>query len=175
MSAPVTYSAPYLFRHSQLPPAVDSMDDARMAIQNQHDVILQLIQAVAAQSGSLNVIFSELVAFGGLVQLWLNGGVLNARNANSGTGGSSGAVQPCHGFCNSPAGVAIGATGYVQRNAGLIQGLAGLTIGSDYWLSTTNGVPSVTKDVTAGHLEQHIGVAISTSTISFIFAPWVQH
>lgn len=175
MVAPVTYQGPYNFQIAQSPSQITTLADAQQELQNLSNAMQQLILAVNSQSGFLSVVFSEAVIFGAMVNLWLTGGALEARNANSGTGGSGGVVQPAHGFCSSPGGVLLGKTGFIQRGVGICNGLSGLTVGSDYWLSTTNGVISVTKDTSAGHIEQHVGVATSTTALSFTTSPWIQH
>lgn len=175
VTAPVIYQGPYNFQIPQSPSEITSIADAQGELGKVYNALQQIILAVNAQSGSLQVVFSEAVAFGAMVNLYLSGGVLTARNANSGTGGSGGVVQPAHGFCNSAAGVATGKTAFVQRGVGISSGWVGLTIGSDYWLTTVNGSISVTKDTAAGHIEQHVGVAISTTALSFTISPWIQH
>ena len=176
MTAPVTFAAPINFQLPLVPPYLGKVDpDLASYLRQLHTSLLLTQQLLAATTGLLAVTFSETVTFGALIQLFSNAGVINARNANSGTGGTSGAVQPCHGFCASPAGVASGKTGFVQRNQGLLQGLSGLTVGADYWLKATNGQVQTTADTAAGHIEQHIGVALDAATISFNTTSWIQH
>lgn len=173
--SPIIFRTPWDFKLPQRPNKLESFSEVEQEMARLYNSLQQMQLALAIVGNSLEVIFSEAVTFGALVNLYGNAGVLNARNANSGVAGTSGAVQPCHGFCNSISGVASGKTGFVQFGGSVILGLTGLTIGSNYWLKATNGQMQNTPDITAGHIEQYIGVAVDTSKLSFSRSPWIQH
>lgn len=176
----VTFKTPWNFQLPQTRPMqVKSFSDVEAELDRLYATFQQLFLAINLISGNFEVIFSEAVAFGALINLYSNAGVLNARNANSGVGGSSGAVQPVHGFCNGDNkgmnNIASGKSGFVQLGKGMILGQTGLTVGGNYWLKATNGQWQATPDVTAGHIEQYIGVALSATQLAFGANSWIQH
>lgn len=171
----ITYQAPLNWQLTQNPPQfADIPADVEAYIKQLHISVLLMQQQIALQSGALAVLFSETVVYGAMVQLYSAAGVLTARNANSSNTGSSAAVQPIHCFCNMPAGVSAGNAGFVQFT-GVAQGLSGLTIGSPYWLKAANGQVQTAPDTTAGHIEQFAGIALSSTTLAFKAASWIQH
>lgn len=101
---------------------------------------------------------SENLSAGDLVNVWDNSGA-KARKADA----SGGIAKKCHGFVLSAVTSGNNATVYFE---GTITGLTGLTVGASYFVSTT-GAPSLTVPTTSGHIVQNIGVAISTTEISF--------
>lgn len=118
----------------------------------------------------LYVVASENIAFGAMINLFSNAGVLNARNANS-----TNATKTADGFCTTSGGIVAGAVGEVQLSTGVCS-INGLTIGQNYWLSATNGLVQAGPDTTAGHIEQLIGKAITTTQLYVNIAPsWIQH
>lgn len=123
-------------------------------------------------AGNLNrlyVVASETIQFGAMINLFLNAGVLNARNANSGTG-----IQ-ADGFCSTTGGLVAGQAGEVQLATG-VANITGLTIGGRYYLNATAGHIQLGPDVTAGHIEQYIGIAITTSLLFVNMSPApIQH
>lgn len=175
MASPITFKGPYDFRTPQLRKPIRSLQDADLQLEQLYITLQQVFLAINQQSEIIAVHFSEAVGYGKLVNLYQVAGVLTARNANSGTGGTSGAVQPCHGFVWSLTGVASGSSAFVQLGTAVLQGLIGLTVGAPYYTSTTNGAVSATRDTSVGHIEQYVGVALSPTTIAFGAHPWIQH
>jgi hypothetical protein len=113
---------------------------------------------------------TETIAFGALVSIENSSG-MKFRNANA-----TGNTRPALGFCNTVGGIASGAFGEVIVGMGLSTGIAGLVIGTRYFLSTTNGLVTNTEPVAAGNIGQPVGMALSSSL--FFFMPtlgWVQH
>jgi hypothetical protein len=106
-----------------------------------------------------------------LVNLYSPGlGVLSARNANA-----TNANKPCDGFCSQPSGILAGQVGEVILNDGMNTSLSGLTVGSRYFLDTTNGLVTTTAPVAAGNLEQSLGIAITATALRFWTGKQVQH
>lgn len=104
---------------------------------------------------------SETLAGGALVNLWLDGSDLKARNADATTTG-----KPAHGFVNEGAAADADATVIFD---GTISGLSGLTIGAEYVLSTTPGgvVALASAPAATGNLYQQVGVAVSATELVF--------
>lgn len=112
---------------------------------------------------------SENIAFGALVNLFSNAGVLSARNANSSTG------KQADGFCTTAAGITASGFGEVTLSTG-VASVNGLIPGTRYYLSATSGLVQAAPDTTAGHLEQYIGIAITTSSLYVNMSPAaIQH
>lgn len=111
---------------------------------------------------------SENITFGAAVHFTNVAGILNARNANA-----TNNTKPARGFCNTIGGVATGNIAEFIINSGTVT-LAGLTPGQNYFLSTTNGVVSNTPAVAAGNIEQYLGFAINSTTLSFNLSYWIQ-
>jgi hypothetical protein len=123
-------------------------------------------------AGNLNrlyVIASEAISFGAAISLFNSGGVLQVRNANA-----TNNTKICDGFCSTIGGITAGATGEIILNNG-VANIGGLVIGSRYWLSTTNGIISNAPAVAAGNVEQLLGIAISSTVLSFNISNWFQH
>lgn len=175
MTAPISFSGPFDFRLPQTPVGIHSLKEAELELQQFFTALQQVFLAVNQQSGIISIVAGEAIAFGSLVQFYSNSGILTARNANSGVGGTSSAVQPGSGFCYSPLGIANGKTGFIQLQRGIIQGLSGILPGQHYWLSATNGAVRTTPDTATGHIEQYVGIGLSVSTISYVAHPWIQH
>ena len=100
---------------------------------------------------------SENLTAGDLVNIWNDSGTRKVRRADCSNG------RRAHGFVLS--GFSSGATATVYLDDTLT-GLTGLTPGSVYYLSTT-GAATATAPSTAGQISQEIGVAVSTTAISF--------
>lgn len=100
---------------------------------------------------------SENLAAGAFVNLFLNGGVITARNADSTTN-----AKPAVGFVltsvTSPASATVFALG--QNNTAVTS----LTIGSTYFLNTV-GTLTTTPPGTTGNIVQEIGIATLTTAI----------
>lgn len=113
---------------------------------------------------------TEAIAAGGLVNLFASGGAIAVRNANA-----TDSTKPCDGFCSQVGGLALGAVGEIILNDGVNSNLSGLTVGTRYYLSTTNGLLTSSPPVAAGNLQQSIGIALATTTLRFWTGAQIQH
>jgi len=113
---------------------------------------------------------SETILQGAAINLFPQVGVLFVRNANAST-----SSKPCDGFCSQQGGIAAGGIGEVILNNGVNTSLSGLVAGSRYFLSTTNGLLTVTAPVAAGNLQQSLGIAIDSQSLVFFTGAQVQH
>jgi hypothetical protein len=103
---------------------------------------------------------TEAIAAGALVNVWLSGSTPSIRNADNTSAG-----KPAVGFC--PAAIASGASGTVYYS-GIITGLTGLTVGSEYYLGTVGGVVlGSSLPTNTGTIIQSIGIALTTTTLQF--------
>lgn len=124
--------------------------------------------------GRLYVIASEVIAYGGFVNLFNNAGVLTARNSNSSTG------RRAMGYCNvnntAQSGMAIGQYGEVILSQGIVT-VGGINPGDLLFLAAVNGGIQVGPDVTAGHIEQFIGIGIAANLVyvDITMGSWIQH
>lgn len=103
------------------------------------------------------IICSETLTAGNLINIYDNAGTTTARKADCSNG------RRAHGFVLS--GFASGTTATVYLDDSLT-GLTGLTVGVPYYLSI-NGLASSTAPTTAGYISQEVGIAVSTTVISF--------
>lgn len=103
---------------------------------------------------------SENLVAGNFVNLYLNGGVITARKADATTNG-----KQANGF--TLANVTSPASATIFRISNTNTALSGLTIGSDYYLSTTAGGVTTTPPSTAGNIVQYLGIASLTTEIVF--------
>jgi hypothetical protein len=108
---------------------------------------------------------TEAIAAGAPMNLWGGSGGTTPswRNANA-----TDATKPAMAFSNAAVASGATATGYFAGN--LITGLSALTIGAQYFLSTTAGgvvLAAVAGAYGTGALVQKIGMAVSTSSIIF--------
>lgn len=113
----------------------------------------------------------EAIIYGAAVNLFSSGGVLKARNANA-----TNNTKQAHGFCTAIDGAA--ADDYIETILfrGVITGFTGLTQGSRYFLSTSNGLITTVKPVAAGNIEQVLGIALDTTALLYDFGlDFVQH
>jgi hypothetical protein len=124
---------------------------------------------LANNMGRLYVLASENIAFGAAINLFNNGGVLGARNANA-----TNNTKPCDGFCSTSGGITAGSVGEVIVCGGTTT-ITGLVLGTRYYLSTSNGQVTAVAPVAAGNIEQYLGVALSTTTLLFNIGYWIQH
>lgn len=105
---------------------------------------------------------SETLASSDVVNVWDDSGTVKVRKADATAVG-----KEANGFVL--AGVTSGQNATVYFDDELT-GLSGLTPGTRYYLSAaTPGAITATAPSTAGNVVQHIGTAVSTSSI--IFAP----
>lgn len=123
----------------------------------------------------LYVIFTEVVAYGGLVNLWNNAGIRSARNATSATVG-----KKAHGFCNvnnsAQVGAGIGQYGEVIVGSGLLP-VIGTVSGESLYLAPALGGIQNAPDVAVGHLEQFVGVGVAANLafIHITMGQFLQH
>lgn len=101
---------------------------------------------------------TEAITAPALVNLYLAGGVLSARNADNTVEG-----KEANGFVNAT--IANGSSGQVSLS-GNINGLAGLTVGARYFLGTV-GAATNAPVTGAGKIDQLVGKAISATSITF--------
>lgn len=129
-------------------------------------------QASTLKAGNLNrlyVVASENIAFGAAISLHNVAGVLNVRNANA-----TNNTKACDGFCTTTGGILAAAAGEVMLHSGITT-IAGLVVGTRYYLSTVNGLVSNAAAVAAGNIEQYLGIAITTTQLFFNTQYWIQH
>lgn len=107
----------------------------------------------------LTVTVSETIAAGALINLYSNGGVLNVRNADQ-----TSTSKKAHGFALTGA---SSGTISVCIGDGPITGLSGLTLGTEYFLSTVGAV-TATPPSTATYISQYVGIASSSTVLQFI-------
>lgn len=124
--------------------------------------------------GRLYCIASEAIAFGALVNVFNNGGVLTARNANSSTGKS--AIGYCNVNNSQQVGMGIGQYGEVILSQGILA-VGGISPADRLFLSSVNGQMQIGPDVVAGHIEQFIGIGIGVNLvyIDITLGSWIQH
>jgi hypothetical protein len=101
---------------------------------------------------------TENLAAGALVNVYNSTGQ-KVRNADGTTAG-----KECTGFVLAAVTSGANATVYFE---GTITGLTGLTPGARYYLATTPGGVTATPLAATGNVDQLVGVAISTTSISF--------
>lgn len=165
------YSAPADYRIGQQPPSPIADVNASNAIQQLYDAVHIIIQqsSVGGSAGNiLSVKASATIAFGMPVNLFNSAGVLTARPA------SSSLAEPAHGVCSTVDGIASGSSGLITTGVFVATTVAVLVLGTDYWLGSA-GALSTTPDTTAGHIEQYIGVAISSNQLLVKTSSWIRH
>lgn len=101
----------------------------------------------------------ENISSGALCKLTVDSGELVAINANATTG------DEVH--CFNAGGVTAGSFGRFYQPNCIHGGYSGLTIGTTYWLSTTDGALTATMPTTTGHIQQKVGYALSTTELFF--------
>ncbi len=104
---------------------------------------------------------SENLVAGNFVNLYDNAGTVNVRKADATTNS-----KPAHGFVLASVTSPANATVYLISNKNTA--VTGLTVGADYWLSTTPGGVTATAPSAAGNLVQRLGVATSATLLPFI-------
>jgi hypothetical protein len=107
-----------------------------------------------------NIVASEAIAAGALVNVYTNAGAVSVRNADN-----SNTSKIANGFVLAAVASAGTATVYF---GGIISGLSGLTPGAQYFLGTV-GAPILASALptTAGTIIQSVGVAFSASVLVF--------
>jgi hypothetical protein len=101
----------------------------------------------------------EILSYGQAVSPILDSGVLKVRLANA-----TNNTKWCCGFVNSVGSFAAGE--YVEvLTRGLIAGVSGMTVGSRYWLSTTNGSITNVAPAASGNIQQVVGFAMASNRL----------
>jgi hypothetical protein len=108
------------------------------------------------------IVASELLAAGALVNVWNNAGTANVRNADA-----SAAGKEAHGFVLS--GYAALATATVYFPGDEDTQLAGMTPGLQFLSDVTPGGVLAAAPTASGHVVQRVGVAVSATEL--IFSP----
>lgn len=104
---------------------------------------------------------TESIASGAWVNVYNNGGVISVRNADATTNG-----KPAHGFVTAAYVSTNIATIYAPSNTNTA--LTGLTLGAEYFLSTTPGAGvATTPPSSSGNIVQRLGVADKVTEIVF--------
>lgn len=111
----------------------------------------------------LTMVTSENLAAGDFVNIYNNSGTITARKADATTN-----AKIAHGFVLAGTTSPASATIYVDSQTNTQ--LTGLTLGIDYYLSTTPGGVTSTPPSTTGNIVQRLGLADKTTEI--VFAPW---
>lgn len=101
----------------------------------------------------------EALTAGDFVNLFLSGGVIKAQKADATTN-----AKPAYGFVLENVLITASATVYGISNKNTVVAAA-LTIGSDYWLSTTPGILTATAPSATGNIVQLIGRAETVAAI----------
>ena len=101
---------------------------------------------------------SEALSAGDLINIWDDAGTAKMRKADADNG------RAVDGFVLQA--VANGAVGTVYLE-GVISGLAGLTVGATYWLSTVAGAISNASPNGNNVLSQIVGKALSATELRF--------
>lgn len=104
---------------------------------------------------------SENLTAGQFVNLYDNGGTITARKADATTN-----AKPAHGFVLDSTTSPANATVYFESQQN--SALTSLTVGADYYLSTTPGGVTSTPPSSAGNIVQYIGRATSATNLPFI-------
>ena len=102
---------------------------------------------------------TEALAAGDFVNIYDNSGTISVRKANA-----TDATKPANGFVKSAVASGANATVYFE---GINNALTGLTVGSQYFLSTTAGAITTTAPSTSGNIVQYIGTPHATTAIRF--------
>lgn len=114
------------------------------------------------RQANISVIYVEAaedISSGAVCRLVNSAGVLKAINANASTG------DEVH--CFNAGGVTAGNFGRFYQPNCIHGGYSGLTIGTTYWLSATDGLITATMPVTSGHIQQKVGYALSDTELFF--------
>lgn len=155
----------------QLQLALNIYAGASMQLQEDWGTVAPDTTVIVGNMGRLYVPATETLAFGHVVNVFDNAGVLSVRKANA-----TNNTKPCHGWCSHPGGIAIGTFGEIQIGPSLNTGVNTLVRGTRYALSTTDGLVTAATPVAAGNIEQWIAFALSTTLLFMTPVPiWVQH
>lgn len=123
---------------------------------------------LSAQSVSVPLVTSEVLARGAFVNVWNNGGIATLRNATN-----TDPTKTANGFVLSSA--AIGGIVDFFPPGQFNTGLTGLTPGTLYFLGTAGGVTVTPPAPTAtGQVSQMLGKSTSATTISVGQLTWTE-
>lgn len=125
------------------------------------------LMPVGVAAETISLITSENLVSGDFVNIYNNSGTITARKADATT-----SAKPAHGFVLANVTSPASCTVYAVSNTNTA--LTGLTIGSDYYLSTTPGTITTTAPSTAGNIIQPMGRAHSTTAIVFSSAEYIE-
>lgn len=106
-----------------------------------------------------SIVSSENLAAGDVVNVWNDGGTPKVRKADATSEG-----KEVVGFVLAGVTAPAAATVYFE---GTITGLAGLTAGTRYYMSTTPGATTATAPSGSGNVVQYVGTALSTTELTF--------
>lgn len=106
-----------------------------------------------------SIVSSENLAAGDIVNLWDDAGTIKVRKADATAEG-----KEAHGFVLAAVTSPAAATVYFE---GQITGLAGLTRGARYFITTTPGTIATTAPSGAGNVAQCVGIANSATELVF--------
>lgn len=134
-------------------------DDGKIVALDSTGKLDTSVMPVGIGADTKNIVASENLAAGDLVNVWNDSGTIKARKADA-----TSPSKRAHGFVLSS--VTSGATATVYFE-GTITGLSSLTLGGTYFLSTTAGGLTTTAPSTVGHIVQEVGAAISATELSF--------
>lgn len=109
----------------------------------------------------LTMVTSENLTAGDFVNIYNNAGTITARKADATTN-----TKPAHGFVLASTTSPASATIYMDSQTNTA--LTGLTLGSEYYLSTTPGAATATAPSASGNLVQPLGIADKTTEIVFV-------
>jgi hypothetical protein len=111
-------------------------------------------------SGAVSVVASENLSAGDFINVFDNAGTIGMRKADN-----TSPAKRAHGFVQ--AAVTSGSSGTAVLGEGINASLSGLTQGATYFLGTVGAV-TTTVPTAAGSIVQVLGVAKSTTELSFV-------
>lgn len=116
-----------------------------------------LLLARAGDYHKVSVQAAEALAYGRLVNLFVDTGVIKARVATA-----DDLTKPAHAVVDINVGIANGQWGQVVFMEGRTQGISGSALGQTYWLST-NGQVQTVKPTAPGVISQRVGVGLGSA------------
>ncbi len=121
-------------------------------------LIDQSMMPVGVGPDTQEIVASEDLSAGALVNKWNDGGTVKVRKADASNG------YEAHGFVLSAFLSAATALVYFE---GRITGLSGLTPAANQYLSDTAGETTETPVTTSGYMSQRVGSATDATTMNF--------
>lgn len=134
-------------------------DTNKVVALDSNGLISSTMMPVGIGADTASVVTSESLSAGNIVNIYDNAGTPTARKADATAEG-----KEAHGFVLGATTSPASATVYFE---GKVTGLTSLTPGARYYLTTTPGTVATTAPSTAGNVAQCVGVAISTTVLSF--------